>query len=69
MPLTDNNRAYIDSLSYVSLLEHWRNAPVGDEWFTGETGTYWAERMQKLRAADPAASVAASKEIGWEGRP
>jgi hypothetical protein len=65
MDLTPENKKHIDLLSYAQLLSHWRNAPVGDEWFQGETGTYWHERMANLKNADPEAAVRASKNIGW----
>jgi len=64
MNLTDENKSHIDSLSYEALLQHWRFAPAGDEWFQGETGTYWNSRMNELRNKG-ADHVAASKAIGW----
>lgn len=67
MKLTEENKAYIDSLSYESLLYRWRNAPMGDRWFQDETGDYWAQRMKELRS-QPGGNdrhVAASKSIGW----
>ncbi len=68
MKLTEQNKAHIDGLSYESLLDHWRFAPVGDPWFQDETGTYWAERMKELRSKPGGdnAHVAASKSIGWD---
>ena len=68
MDLTKENADWIDSLSYDELLRKWRTAPVGDDWFMGETGAYWASRMDKLRA-EGANHVAASKSIGWGERP
>jgi hypothetical protein len=65
MDLTDENKAYIDKLSYKSLLEHWRFAPVGDKWFQGETAGYWSKRMSEL-VEQGADQVSASKAIGWE---
>jgi hypothetical protein len=67
MNLTDENKAYIDNLSYEELLEKWRFAPAGYEWFQGETGNYWGKRMSELREKG-ADHVAASKAIGWERR-
>lgn len=66
MDLNEKNKSYIDSLSYESLLRRWRNAPIGDAWFQGETGEYWLQRMQELtnQGAD---HVQASKSIGWNG--
>lgn len=66
MDLTIENKEYIDSLSYTQLLERCRFAPIGDEWFQGETGKYWGERMGKLRS-QPGGNerhVAASKALG-----
>lgn len=66
MDLTEERKAHIDSLSYEGLLQKWRFAPVGDPWFQGETGTYWGERMGKVRSQNEGGAVAASKRIGWE---
>ena len=63
MYLTPENKQHIDSLSYDGLLEKWRFAPAGDEWFQGETGKYWGDRMTELRCRNPGAAVAASKAI------
>lgn len=66
MDLTKENKKHIDSLDYRGLLEHWRYAPAGDPWFSGETGKYWDDRMKKLRGqpGGDARHVAASKSIG-----
>ena len=63
MQLTKENKEYIDSLSYESLLSRWRFALSGDSWFQGETGEYWSKRMGELR--DQVDYVAISKRIGW----
>lgn len=65
MELTEKNKNYIDNLSYGQLLSRWRFAPVGDPWFQGATGDYWAERMAELRRQG-ADHVGASKIIGWQ---
>lgn len=67
MKLTKENKAEIDKKSYEELLRGWRHAPPGDKWFDGETGKYWAERMQTLieQGAD---TVTASKNVGWAER-
>jgi len=65
MDLTKENKEYIDSLDYEELLRKWRFAPVGTPMFQGETGDYWAKRMQELREGG-ADHVGASKRIGWE---
>lgn len=49
MKLTPENKKHIDSLDYKSLLYGWRNTPIGDIWFEGETGKYWGERMKELK--------------------
>lgn len=64
MKLTPENKARIDVMSYAELLQHWRFAPIGDPWFQGETGDYWADRMAQLRQQG-ADHVAASKRVGW----
>ncbi len=65
MELTPERKAQIDSLSHYSLLSRWRFADVGDEWFQGETGRYWGERMAKLRDENPAQAVQNSKDLGF----
>lgn len=49
MELTEENKKEIYSKSYSELLSRWRFAPLGDRWFQGETGDYWAKRMKELR--------------------
>ena len=44
MKLTEENKNYIDSLSYESLLHKWRFAPIGDPMFQDETGKYFTQR-------------------------
>jgi len=66
MDLTPQNKAYIDALNYEQLLGQWRFAPFGDPWFQGETGKYWRERMNELRALPGGNEehIRASKNIG-----
>ncbi len=68
MILTEKNKAHIDALTYEQLLSHWRFAPAGDPWFSGETGAYWEKRMSEQRAkpGGNAEHVSASKSIGWD---
>lgn len=66
MKLTEENKKYIDSLSYEQLLSEWRFAPSGNRWFQGETGDYWGSVMSKKKeeiGQDMAVHV--SKSIGW----
>lgn len=67
MDLTPETQQHIDALSYELLLSHWRFAPIGDPWFQGPTGRYWAERMKQLRGepGGNARHTQASKHIGW----
>lgn len=69
MDLTPELKAQIDATSYEALLSRWRNGPLGDEMFQGESGKYWAKRMAELRSAPGGNDrhVAASKSIGWDG--
>ena len=64
MKLTPENKAHIDSLSYYGLLSHWRFAPVGDPWFEGETGEYWAKRLAEKRQETLDNGVSDSKALG-----
>jgi len=58
----------IDGMDYESMLRLWRNAPVGEPLFQGETGDYFSKVMAEKRDALPeGAHVAASKKIGWTG--
>ena len=67
MELNEKNKAHIDAMSQRGLLRHWRFASVGNQWFQGETGKYWDERMKELRSQPGGQErwVAASKSIGW----
>ena len=67
MELIPENKKHIDNMSYEGLLSKWRYAPSGDQWFQGETGSYWSKRMEELRS-QPGGDImhtAASKSIGW----
>ena len=66
MELTQDNKAFIDSLSYEELLREWRFHPIGEApfWFEGATGEYWGKKMGELRGTVD--HVAISKKIGWE---
>lgn len=67
MDLTEENKSHIDNLTYRELLYKVRFAKIGDEWFQGDTGEYWLNRMNQLRS-EPGGQerhVVASKSIGW----
>jgi hypothetical protein len=65
--MTDEQRRWIDSASYESLLSRWRSAPVGDPMFQGDTGDYYARVMaEKRKQVGQAEHVRASKAIGWD---
>lgn len=68
MKMTDAIKTQIDGMTYEDLLRRWRYAVVGDPIFQGDVGKYYSDRMFTLRDGDPAAAVAASKRIGWNGR-
>lgn len=64
--MTDEQmREWIDSATHEQLLRKWRTAPVGDPFFQGDLGQYYANAMKQKRQQDPRAAVAASKRIGW----
>ena len=48
MKLTPRTKEYIDSLSYEQLYNAWMLSPYDDDWFKGETGDYWRERMDVM---------------------
>lgn len=57
------SKDWIDNASYEQLLSRWRFASIGDAFFQGETGEYYAKVMgEKKKTAD---HVRVSKNIGW----
>lgn len=63
---TKERKAWIENATYIELLHKWRFEPIGSEWFEGEIGTVFEERMRKtLKEVGPEGHVAASKAIGW----
>ncbi len=64
--LTDENKKYIDSLTYRELLEQWRFATIGAPWWQGQTGAYWLARIHELRDAPGGEEmhIAVCKSIG-----
>ena len=64
--MTDAEKEWIDNSDFHQLLAKWRHAVVGDPFFIGETGDYFAEAMKRKRKETPHADqVSASKSIGW----
>lgn len=63
MKLDEKVKAYIDAQTYAQLLERWRFSNAGDTMFEGETGHYWATRMNELGLKTD--TVAASKKVGF----
>ncbi len=64
--MTPEQKAWIDSASYETLLKRWRFS-AGDEMFQGECGQYYASVIWAKRdALPPEEQVAISKHIGWE---
>jgi len=64
--MNPDDKAWIDSASYESLLDRWRNAPIGSRWFIGDLGTYLAAVLARKREeVGNAEHVRASKNIGW----
>ena len=61
--MTPEKQQEIDALSMYDLLEAQLFAPIGDERFQGEEGRYRMQRLAKLRSADNAAYVQASKSL------
>lgn len=57
--------AEINGMSIYEMLRRNRFAPMGDEIFMGESGTYFLQRMCELRDANPAAYSRASRDLGW----
>jgi hypothetical protein len=64
--MTPEQKAWIDAASYTDLFKKWRFAPVGDPFFQGECGKYFAEVMKKRRhEVGPDEHTRVSKAIGW----
>lgn len=63
--MTTEQKKWIDSSSFMTLLDRWRFAPSGDEMFVGETGEYYCKVMKEKRALESDGGVGASKTIGW----
>ena len=64
MSLSPKVKADIDSKSHFELLRERRVSPIGDPRFQGDSGKYWGERVEALRAADPRQGSANSRGVG-----
>jgi len=62
--MTDDQKEWIDSAPYKTLLCKWRFGLAGDPMFQGEAGQYYKDVMFRKRDADPEGAVKASKKIG-----
>ena len=57
---------WIEESSYQTLLQKWRQAPLGDPMFVGELGEHYSKIMaEKKKALTNNEQVRASKNIGW----
>lgn len=60
-------KEWIDNAPYQELLSRWRHDPLGSDWFQGNLGSYFKNKLEERRAEiTPSEHVAASKNIGWE---
>ena len=60
-------KEWIDNASYEELLRKWRFAEIGDPFFTGEIGQYYAKKMDtKRNEVGNEEHVRISKKIGWQ---
>jgi hypothetical protein len=62
--MTENDKLFIDNLTYKQMLNLWRFSEIGNPLFMGETGEYFSDRMFKLKKEVDHVKI--SKEIGWE---
>lgn len=64
--INETMKEWIDNATYEQLLEHWRNAPIGNPIFQGDIGKYYSEVIRRKRSeVGHNVAVAASKRIGW----
>jgi len=64
--MTKEQKDWIDTASYESLLRKVRFAPIGDVMFQGSSGEYYGKVMDARRKEIGAAGhTATSKRIGW----
>ena len=59
-------KMWIDGATYEQLLRRWRDAPLGEQIFVGEMGSYYARALFDKKAALPTSeAVQVSKRVGW----
>jgi signal transduction histidine kinase len=64
--MTDKLKEQIDKMSYISMLNKWRFASIGDPLFQGETGDYFKKVMAEKRSKiDDNKLSTFSKNLGW----
>jgi len=62
-PMTEEQKAKIDSMSHYELCRIWRFSKVGDPLLQGETGVYFKERLfTHFGGFTPEIS----KSLGWD---
>lgn len=64
MTIQENDKLFIDNLTYKQMLNLWRFSEAGNPLFIGDTGVYFTKRMNELKKE--VNHVQISKEIGWE---
>lgn len=65
--IPESMKKTIDGMTYEQLLGHWRFAAIGDPFFKGEVGDYYAAVMRKKKEeVGNDIHVAASKRLGWD---
>lgn len=59
-------KALIDGLSYVALLQHWKHHTLGDRLLQGDAGVYYATEMARKRSSLTQGELeAADRSLGW----
>ena len=58
---TEELKAEIDKMSQYEMCRRWRFAAMGDPYFQGEVGDYFAQKMKEKGGMTPEIS----KQLGW----
>ncbi len=67
MILNEQDKKWIDGLSYKEMLHEWRFAPIGSPMFQGDSGRYFSDVMNKKKSnISDEEHTKASKAVGWE---